>query len=115
MINLIKLWTLAIALTFPVTDQRLGLVQSAAAQSNNELVGTWEGHGPSDNRAKQHVVLELRSDNTYTKTLDAVVDGKHYGGTHSGEYKARGKTVYLSGNKDWPPSNHDLSTMRKVK
>ena len=56
----------------------------------------------------------LRGDGTYTKTLEARVNGAPYGGTHDGTWSARGTTVYLSGDGNWPHITHDLSEFRKV-
>ena len=94
----------------------LSLIPIAAAQSASELVGRWEGQGLSDSGAKQYVVLELRADSTYTKTLDAVVNGQRYGGTHSGTWKSRGSfQIHLSGDGNWPAYTQDLKSLRKVK
>ena len=49
-----------------------------------------------DQRTEQHVLLELRAEHTYTKALEAVVDGAHYGGTHRGTWKVSAMKVYLS-------------------
>jgi hypothetical protein len=109
------MWTVCALAFFSPTGGHLSLVRTAAAQSAEELIGTWEGYGPSDSRAKQYTILELRADGTYTKTLDAVVDGKHYGGTHSGTFKSRGLLVYLSGDGNYGPYTQDLRYLKKVK
>jgi len=84
-------------------------------RDTQQYVGTWERNGPNDSRATQRIILELRADGTYTKTLNATVDGKPYGGTHSGTWKARGTTVDLSGDGNWPSISHDLREFRKVR
>ncbi len=89
--------------------------QAQSHESADPLVGVWEGDGPSDARARQHTVLELRADHTYTKTLRASVDGVDYGGTHSGTWTARGMTVDLSGDGHYPASTQDLRALQKVK
>jgi hypothetical protein len=58
--------------------------QTLGQNTTDPLAGVWEGDGPSDARAQQHTVLELRSDHINTKTPPAIIDGVNYGGTHSG-------------------------------
>ena len=101
---------------FAPTNAHFSLLSRASAQSASDLAGTWEGQGLSDSRARQFITLELRADGTYTKTLDSVVDGKHYGGTHSGTWKfLSSRQVFLSGDGNWPSYTQDLSLLRKVK
>jgi hypothetical protein len=52
-------------------------------EDESALVGTWRFSG-GDLSAQQIIVLELRPDGTYTKTLAAYVQGARYGGTHTG-------------------------------
>jgi hypothetical protein len=89
--------------------------QTQGQNATDPLAGVWEGDGPSDARAQQHTVLELRSDHTYTKTLRAIIDGVNYGGTHSGTWTARGMIVDLSGYGNYPSSSRDLRSMHKVR
>ena len=67
-----------------------------------------------DQRTEQHVLLELRAEHTYTKALEAVVDGAHYGGAHGGTRKASAMKVYLSGDGNSPAYAQDMSLMRKA-
>lgn len=76
------------------------------------LIGAWEKRG-QDASTHVYILLILRSDGTYRKTLDAVVDGVRYGGTHVGRWTAKGTVVYLSGDAKWPPYSHDLSEFQK--
>jgi hypothetical protein len=87
---------------------------STHASVDGDLAGTWEYVG-GDGGGQQKITLILRSDQTYTKTLDATVNGAHYGGTHSGTWTSEGMTVRLSGDGNWPPYTHDLSAFRKVR
>jgi hypothetical protein len=100
------------AATISATGQTEG--QSSSAQ-DDQLIGVWEGNGPSDSGGQQHTVLELRPDHTYTKTHQAKVNGTSYGGTHSGTWTANGMKVRLSGDGNFPPYTQDLSVMRKVR
>ena len=86
----------------------------ASAQSPNQLVGIWESY-TSTSRTQKHVVIELREDGSYTKTLAASVDGQRYGGTHSGTWTSEGMLVHLSGDGNWPATTEDLRTMQKVR
>lgn len=76
------------------------------------LAGTWR-YESNDPGAHQRVLLVLRADGTYTKTLDAVVNGSKYGGKHDGTWTARGMEVRLSGDGNWPAYTHDLSTFQR--
>ncbi len=76
------------------------------------LAGTWR-YQNSDTYTFQKITLVLRADGTYTKTLEARVNGSPYGGTHSGTWTASGTVVNLSGDGNWPAYSHDLSTFRK--
>ena len=87
---------------------------SAQVSDSHDLPGTWEYEG-GDGSAHQKITLILRSDQTYTKTLEAKVNGASYGGTHSGTWTADGMAVRLSGDGNWPPYTHDLSRFRKVR
>jgi hypothetical protein len=84
------------------------------ADAESDLQGTWEYNG-GDAGGQQKITLILRSDHSYTKTLEAHVQGANYGGTHSGTWTADGKIVHLSGDENWPPYTHDLSLFRKVR
>jgi hypothetical protein len=96
----------AAPMTFQTLAQSSGVDQS--------LVGKWVG-GAGDGGGSYVVELELRSDGTYMKTLTAKTsDGAGYGGKHRGTWKSRGKQLFLSGDGNWPPYSHDLSTFRKV-
>lgn len=79
---------------------------------SSPLLGKWR-YEHSDYSASETIDLVLRSDCTYTKTLDARVQGSHYGGTHDGTWTAEGTTVHLSGDGNWPPYSHDLSKFQK--
>jgi hypothetical protein len=115
--NSVSFVLLAAAFALPVTGGMI-LITAAHAESqdaSDQLVGVWEGDGPSDSSAQQHTILELRADHTYTKTLNATVNGAHYGGTHSGTWTARGMIVDLSGDGNYPAYSQNLHSMRKVK
>jgi hypothetical protein len=84
--------------------------ETKAEQAN--LSGTWEKQG-GDVHTHFYIRLVLRSDGTYRKTLNAVVDGIRYGGTHEGRWTAKGTVVYLSGDAKWPAYSHDLSEFEK--
>ena len=73
-------------------------------------VGTWQG-GYGDAGATYRVTLTLNGDGTYRKTLATNIG---VGGAHSGTWSLKGTTVYLSGDGNWPPYSHDLSTFLKV-
>jgi len=91
-----------------------GLAFANGVGAESDLVGTWEYDG-GDAGAQQKITLILRSDHSYTKTLEAHVQGANYGGTHSGTWTANGKVVRLSGDDNWPPYTHDLSLFRKLR
>lgn len=74
------------------------------------LVGVWE-FTKGDIGATYVIVLDLKADGSYTKQLRTSIGA---GGTHSGTWKYRGAVVYLSGDGNWPPISHDLSTFTKV-
>lgn len=90
-----------------------GMAFANSSSDESDLVGTWQYEG-GDAGGQQKITLTLRADHSYTKTLDANVQGSHYGGTHSGTWSARGMVVDLSGDGNWPPYTHDLSSFRKV-
>lgn len=77
------------------------------------FVGAWVRQ-TSDPEASQKIILILRSDGTYRKTLDALVRGVPYGGTHEGTWTMSGTVVQLSGNRTWPPYSHDLSKFQRL-
>jgi hypothetical protein len=82
------------------------------------LIGTWE-IAEGDHGAAGIILLELRANQTYKKTLSANVSNPNgtsnsYGGTHEGTWRSRGKIVYLSGDANWPPYMQDLSKARKL-
>jgi hypothetical protein len=83
-----------------------------ASDDSTRLVGTWR-YSTSDANTSEKISLVLRDDGTYTKTLDAKVNGVPYGGTHSGKWTARGLVVSLSGDGNWPPYTHDLARFQK--
>lgn len=86
---------------------------SAQADGASRLAGTWIRE-KSDSYTYQKITLVLRSDGTYTKTLVARVNGAPYGGTHSGNWTARGSMVHLSGDGNWPAVDHDLSEFQRA-
>ena len=89
------------------------LSTAAEADVPDQLVGTWVRE-KSDANTYQKITLTLRGDGTYTKALEARVNGAPYGGTHDGTWSARGSVVYLSGDGNWPRITHDLSEFRKA-
>ena len=86
----------------------------AILNDESDLAGTWD-YERSDAGGQEKITLILRADHSYTKTLEANVQGSHYGGTHSGTWTARGMVVSLSGDGNWPPYTHDLSLFRKIR
>jgi hypothetical protein len=89
-----------------------GTSAQSGADSRSGLVGTWK-YQTSDGPTYQAITLTLKSDGTYTKTLDAQVGGAKYGGTHSGTWTASGTVVALSGDGNFPAFTHDLATFTK--
>jgi hypothetical protein len=88
----------------------LGLLTACGSQS--KLSGSWHYEG-GDGGGREVIDLDLSSDDTYTKTLDAVVGSSQYGGTHEGTWTADGNLVHLSGGGKWPPFDHDLSSFQR--
>jgi hypothetical protein len=97
---------------YPVTTWQKGTPAQTSRDSRARLAGTWR-YQTRDATTSQRIVLILRSDGSYTKTLDARVNGANYGGTHSGTWTANGTVVSLSGDGNWPAYTHDLSTFQK--
>ncbi len=87
---------------------------NGATADDRDLVGTWEFQG-GEGSAEQKITLTLRRDHSYTKTLEASVNGVPYGGTHSGTWNADGMNVRLSGDGNWPPYTHNLSSFHRVR
>jgi hypothetical protein len=92
-------------------------------QTGNPSVGVWV-YEDAGSVHYTHIELTLRSDGTYTKTLQArtpgwggggVVGAAGLGGTHSGTWTANGSVVHLSGDGNWPPYDHNLTTFRKIR
>lgn len=82
------------------------------AQDAGQLAGVWI-RVRSDGSTYQKITLILREDGTYTKTLEARVNGSNYGGTHQGTWTARGTVVSLSGDGNWPALTHDLAEFQR--
>lgn len=78
----------------------------------SRLAGTWR-YETGDLTTFQRIVLILRDDGSYTKSLEARVNGVQYGGTHNGSWTARGMVVRISGDNKWPAFTHDLSDFRR--
>ena len=95
-------------------DAGAGTAFASSSDAESDLTGTWEYEG-GDGGAQEKITLTLRADHSYTKTLEANVQGSPYGGTHSGTWTANGKVVSLSGDGNWPPYTHDLSLFNKVR
>ena len=90
-----------------------GVAFANSSSDESDLTGTWE-YERGDGGGQEKITLTMSTDHSYTKTLDATVQGSHYGGTHSGNWTATGMVVSLSGDDNWPASTHDLSLFRKV-
>jgi hypothetical protein len=66
----------------------------------------------NDGNAGLEIVLILRANETYTKTLTGSGTNQALGGTHSGRWTSRGTIVSLSGDGNRPPYDHNLSTFQ---
>src|SRR3569833_2190091 len=58
----------------------------------SRYVGTWR-KDVVDSRSNSTTILTLRQDGAYTKRLTSLVDGRNYGGTHSGTWTANGSQI----------------------
>jgi hypothetical protein len=116
-VNVVSSVLLAATFALPIAGSAAlnTAAQTKSRHAVHQLIGVWKGNGPNNVSAKQHTVLELRRDHTYTKTFRATVDAVDYGGTHSGRWTARGMIVDLSGDGNYIGYSQDLRSMRKVK
>jgi hypothetical protein len=89
---------------------------------SNSLAGVWFSEVASAVQYKR-IDLTLRPDGTYTKTFTARTSGwggagtvgaPSLGGTHTGRWTANGMMVHLSGDGNWPASDHNLAEFRRV-
>jgi hypothetical protein len=112
--TLVVLLTILIAVLAPgcSASAERGVAVQEGSDSRSRLVGTWR-YETADDRTYQKITLNLNGNGTYTKTLDARVDGAKYGGTHSGTWTASGTVVALSGDGHFPAITHDLATFTK--
>lgn len=90
-----------------------GAALANSRSDEGDLAGTWEYEG-GDGGGQEKITLILRADHSYTKKLESTAQGSRYGGIHSGTWTARGMVVSLSGDGNWPPYRHDLSSFRKI-
>ena len=84
-----------------------------AFQSQDPHLGTWQRE-VSDSTGRTRIVLELRGNGTYTKSLDAYLKGQSFQATEEGTWTANGPLVRLSGDGSRPPSGHDLRNYQKL-
>jgi len=114
--SFLKALTVLIMTVAAAQSQQKGPAMGNLVQSSQDdrarLAGTWR-YATSDANTSQKITLTLRSDGTYSKMLDARVNGASYGGTHDGTWTARGMVVSLSGDGNWPALTHDLSSFTK--
>jgi hypothetical protein len=101
-----------------IVSQGCATAQNATAlnEQHKRLAATWRHESSALSHYKK-IVLTLRSDGTYTKTLIArssqysggyTGTGPTMGGTHSGTWSAQGTLVRLSGDGNWPATTHDV-------
>ncbi len=67
-----------------------------------------------DNSAFSTTTLILRSDGTYTKKLEASLQGV-FGGIHLGRWTQQGDILHLSGDGNWPPCTENLTLFHREK
>jgi len=116
-----KLTVTTIALVIMFTGSAIRLpakcvpgTEVSSQDDRSASVGEWVKES-GDSGGEQRIILVLRADGSYRKTLDATVGGRKYGGTHEGTWTAEGKIVDLSGDGNWPAFSHDLSEFRKIR
>jgi hypothetical protein len=90
--------------------------QPASQAAANPLVGVWFKE-TADLSSFQRLKLTLRPDGTYTKEswmrMSAYGTG-YIPGRHDGTWRSSGSVVYLSGDGNYPASNHDLSGFERL-
>jgi hypothetical protein len=106
----------------PQQQMQVSLGVQQLEETNSGLIGTWV-YEDAGSVHYTRIEITLRPDGTYTKTLRARTPGwggggtgiGGLGGTHHGRWTARGMVVSLSGDGNWPPSTHDLSSFRRIR
>lgn len=91
-------------------------------ETNSGLIGTWV-YEDAGSVHYTRIEITLRPDGTYMKTMRARTPGwggggtgiGGLGGTQQGRWTAIGMVVHLSGDGNWPPSTHDLSSFSRVR